>query len=139
MSKKRKIQVRGGCPEQRFVVLSDRGRKFTNTGCFKLMRWQPRLLGNAAVPTLGRTLGIAETGIQELELLKVSVVDRLLQLLSCNLSKSRNKAFIAPTIKFTFQARTLCQHIQIKSRENRLCCPNSLLVPSYTAMISRQP
>ena len=90
MPNKRDIQVRDGCPEQRFVLLSDRGRTFTNTGCFKLTRWQPRLLKNAAVTTLGRILSTAKTGTQELELLKVSIVYRLLQLLSCNLSKSGN-------------------------------------------------
>lgn len=84
-------QVREGCPEQRFMVLSDRGRTFTHTGCFKLTRWQPRLLRNAAVPTVGRILSIAKIGIQELELLRVSIAYRLLQLLSCNLSKSRNR------------------------------------------------
>ena len=91
MPNKRDIQVRIGCPEQRFMVLSDRGRTFTNTGCFKLARWQHRLLKNAAVPALGRILSIAKIGIQELELLKVSIVYRLLQLLSCNLSKSWNR------------------------------------------------
>lgn len=87
---KREIQVREGCSEQRFVMLSDRGR--TNPGGFKLTTWQPRLWKNAALPTLGRTFRVANTGIQEqLELLKVSMVYRLLQLLSCNLSKSRNR------------------------------------------------
>lgn len=52
--------------------------------------------------------------------------------------QKQEQAFITPTIKFTFQARFQCQHIQIKSRENSLCCPNSLLVPSCTAVISGQ-
>lgn len=89
MLNKRDILVREGCPEQRFMVLSDRAGTFTNTGCFKLMRWQPRRLKNAAVPTLGRILSTAKIGIQELELLKASIVYRLLQLPSCNLSESR--------------------------------------------------
>lgn len=83
--------MKEGLSEQRFVVLSDRGRTSTNTGGFKLTTWQPRVRKNVAVPTLGRTLSVANTGIQELELLKFSIVYRLLQLLSCNLSKSRNR------------------------------------------------
>lgn len=78
--------------EQRFVVLSDRGRTSTNTSNgFKLTTWQSRVWKNAAVPTVERTISVANTGIQELELLKFSIVYRLLQLLSCNLSKSRNR------------------------------------------------
>lgn len=91
MTNRRDTRVKEGCPEQGFVVLSDRGRLFTNTSCFKIMKWQPRILKNAAVPTLGRILGLAKTGIQELELLWISIVYRLLHLLSCNLSKSRNR------------------------------------------------
>lgn len=91
MPSKREIQVREGCPEQRCTVLSDRGRTFTNRGCFKLMRWQPRLLKNAAVPTLRWFLSLAMIGIQQLELLQAPIFYRLLQLLSCNLSKSRSR------------------------------------------------
>lgn len=63
----------------------------TNPGGFKLTTWQPRLWKNATAPALGRTLNVANIRIQDLELLKVSIVYRLLQLLSCNLSKSRNR------------------------------------------------
>lgn len=67
------------------------GRTSTNPGSFKLTTWQARLWKNAALPTLGRTFRVVNTGIQELQLLKVSIVYRLLQLLSCSLSKSRNR------------------------------------------------
>lgn len=70
--------------------VTEAGRLFTNTSCFKIMRCQPRILKNAAVPTLDRILSIAKIGIQELQLLWISIVYRLLHLLSCNLSKSRN-------------------------------------------------
>lgn len=43
--------------------------------------------------------------------------------------QKQQQAYITPTIKFTFQAQIQCQHIQRKSRENSLCCPNSVLVP----------
>lgn len=44
------------------MVLSDTGRTFTNTGFFKLTRWQPRLLNNAAAPALGRIRSVAKVG-----------------------------------------------------------------------------
>lgn len=73
------------------MMLSDRGRISTNPGGIKPTTWQLRLWKNAALPTLVRTFRVANTGIQELELLKVSIVSRLLQLLIRNLSKSRNR------------------------------------------------